>query len=173
MGREAFMVWEHQAILLMTDWITDRRPTEADGDKDMDVRVRYGPDSEDYSYLHWSHVGAGVPWKHCGDPHAWKPAAESPTPEPAEPVGFIPTLTLRPSGEIPQVITTGAAPFYVLVVGDDSSNGNGEPIVFETQLPVGSTLQAVLQQRQRVGSRYGTTYVAECRIIPELTEVPF
>jgi len=76
--------------------------------------------------------------------------------------------------EIPEAIRTGAAPFYVLVVGDDSGGkADGNPIVFETQIPEGSSLQAVLQQQQRVRSRYGTTYVAECRIIPELTEVPF
>jgi hypothetical protein len=30
-----------------------------------------------------------------------------------------------------------------------------------------------LRRRDSIGSRYGTTYIAECRIIPELTrEVP-
>ena len=57
----------------MTDWITDPRPTAADKDGDGDVLVRYSPGSQDYCYLHWSYVGAGVPWKHCED---WVPAAE-------------------------------------------------------------------------------------------------
>ena len=84
-----------------------------------------------------------------------------------------------PAAEFPEPIRTGALPFFVLVVSDDSGGKvDGTPIVWETQIPAGSSLQAVLQQRQRVGSRYGTTYVAECRIIPELTnevtrEVPF
>jgi len=64
-------------------------------------------------------------------------------------------------------------PFYVMVTSDDSGRGGGNPIAWETQIPEGSSLQAVLQQLSRVGHRYGTTYIAECRIIPELTrEVP-
>ena len=61
------------------NWITDRRPTEADGDEDGDVRVRYSPDSQDYSYLHWSHVGADVPWKHRD---SWYPRGPAAEPEP-------------------------------------------------------------------------------------------
>lgn len=63
---------------MANDWITDRRPTEADGDGDGDVRVRYSPGSDDSCYLHWSYVGEGAPWKHCD---AWQPLA----PEPAKP----------------------------------------------------------------------------------------
>ena len=37
------------------DWITDRRPTEADGDKDGLVIARCGPDNDVLTYLHWSH----------------------------------------------------------------------------------------------------------------------
>lgn len=72
--------------------------------------------------------------------------------------------------EIPESIRTGAAPFYVLMVSDDSAEGGGSPIIWETQIPKGCTLQAVLQQQRRVGSRYGTTYIAECRIISEPTQ---
>lgn len=91
---------------------------------------------------------------------------EAPEPAPKPPA--------QPAAEIPELIRTGAAPFYVLIVSDDSDNGgDGNPITWETQIPEGSTLQAVLQQQSRVGSRYGTTHIAECRIIPELTrEVP-
>lgn len=71
--------------------------------------------------------------------------------------------------EIPDSIRAGAEPFYVLVVSHDSTQGRGEPIIFETQIPAGSNLPAALRQQKNVGSRYGTTYVAECRIIPELT----
>jgi hypothetical protein len=87
MGREAVMVRESQAVLLMTDWITDRRPTEADADKDGDVRIRYSPYSEDYSFVHPFHVGAGVPWKHCAE---WKPA-----PAEFEPAEFEPARSPR------------------------------------------------------------------------------
>ena len=75
-----------------------------------------------------------------------------------------------PTKEIPEPIRAGACPFYVLVVSDDASGKpGGDPIVWEHQMPEGTTLQAALQQQQRVGGRYGTTYLAECRIIPELT----
>lgn len=47
------------------DWITDRPPTAADVDSFGDVVARYHPDDDDYCYMHWSYVGAGVPWRHC------------------------------------------------------------------------------------------------------------
>ena len=67
--------------------------------------------------------------------------------------------------EITDSIRTGIEPFYVLVVSDDA-------ITWETQIPEGSNLGAVLRQRAAVGDRYGATYIAECRIIPELTHDP-
>lgn len=74
-------------------WITDRRPTRADGDEDGDVRVRYySPNSQDYSYLHWSYVGANVPWKHC---KGCEPAAEPAVEPAAEPAAEPPTTTPR------------------------------------------------------------------------------
>ena len=74
-----------------------------------------------------------------------------------------------PVVEIPEPIRTGAAPFYVVVVSDDNPRGpGGEPIVWEHPLQ-STTLQAVLRKQADIGSRYGTTHIAECRIIPELT----
>jgi len=64
---------------------------------------------------------------------------------------------------------TGAEPFYVLVVSDDITCGGGQPIVWEHPVPSKTTLQAVLQHQRRLGNQYGTTFIAECRIIPELT----
>lgn len=43
----------------MTDWITDRLPTEADADTDGDVVVNDG-------YLLWNKVQLGRPWRHSG-----------------------------------------------------------------------------------------------------------
>lgn len=72
--------------------------------------------------------------------------------------------------QIPEAFRTGAAPFYVLVVADDGGKQSGEPLVWEYQFPAGTSLEAVLEQRQRLNGRYGTSYVAECRIIPALTQ---
>jgi hypothetical protein len=58
------------------EWITDRLPTEADGDQDGDVRmVRCGV----YYLAHWSYVGSGAPWQHTS---CWEPPTE---PTPTEP----------------------------------------------------------------------------------------
>jgi hypothetical protein len=55
------------------EWIRDRRPTAADGDRDGDVRMLRGPSHRGYALIHWSYVGAGVPWQHTG---LWQPPAE-------------------------------------------------------------------------------------------------
>lgn len=64
----------------MTDWITDRQPTEAEGDTHGYVVVPRGPDLRDKLLQHWSYVGPGVPWHHCS---GWQPPA--PVAEPARP----------------------------------------------------------------------------------------
>lgn len=53
-----------------TEWITDRRPTEADTFGDGYVRMCISPGSEDWTVVHWSYVGAGIPWRH---PSSWQP----------------------------------------------------------------------------------------------------
>jgi hypothetical protein len=143
---------------MSTQWIYDRRPTFGD----------FG--------LHglvwlWSRVNARAllcPYIAKSRVCPWAPghqpaptAAPSPAPEPIDADFF-------PPKEIPEPIRTGACPFYVLVVSDDDAgNPGGYPIVWEHQMPAGTTLQAALQHQQRVAGRYGTTYLAECRIIPE------
>ena len=57
------------------EWIRDRLPTGADGDRDGDVRMKSGPIGGRYHLIHWSHVGAGVPWQHTG---VWQPAPTEP-----------------------------------------------------------------------------------------------
>ena len=58
-------------------WITDRPPTEADADRDGDVRMKGHPGAcgtrgaSLYCCVHWSHVAHGAPWQHTSD---WKPA---------------------------------------------------------------------------------------------------
>ena len=68
---------------------------------------------------------------------------------------------------IPAPIAKGIVPFYVVVVTDDGGKLEGNPIVSEHIIPDSTTLQGALQQQLRVGGPYGTTYLAECRIIPE------
>jgi len=65
----------------------------------------------------------------------------------------------------PAVPLPGSHPFYAVVVSDC---GDGTPAILETLLADGS-LQAALLRADRIGSRYGMTRIAECRIIPELT----
>jgi hypothetical protein len=60
------------------EWITDRPPTEADGDEHQEVRLKRWPHWVNFVKVHWSHVGFGVPWQHTSD---WQPPAE---PAPAE-----------------------------------------------------------------------------------------
>ena len=79
------------------EWITDRLPTEADGDMDGDVRMVPAPhaDSDDYLLVHWSYVGDAAPWQRTD---CWKPLAEpTPTePTPTEPTPTEPTATPQP-----------------------------------------------------------------------------
>jgi hypothetical protein len=62
------------------EWITDRLPTEADGDAYGDVRRRHWSDPSKYDLAHWSHVGPGAPWQRTS---YWKPPAQ-PTPTEAD-----------------------------------------------------------------------------------------
>jgi hypothetical protein len=63
------------------EWITDRPPTEADGDMDGDVRMVPRPNvSNTWCLAHWSCVGAGAFWQHTNT--FWRPPTE---PTPTEP----------------------------------------------------------------------------------------
>ena len=80
------------------DWITDRRPTEADGDEDGDVLARYHPNDDDHCYLHWSFAGEATPWKHCAD---WQP------PEPTKPALAVGQCWRRRDGEVVRIFRRG------------------------------------------------------------------
>lgn len=75
---------------------------------------------------------------------------------------------------IPSEYTAAGQPFYVLVTCDDNdaNHGDGESIVWEHQFPAGVTLPAVMRQQARLAGRYGSSYIAECRIIPESRRDP-
>jgi hypothetical protein len=143
---------------MSTQWIYDRPPTSGDfglhGLVWLWLPVIAAPVLRAYSA--WT---TGCPWAPGHQPAPT--AAPWPAPEPIDADFF-------PPKEIPEPIRTGACPFYVLVVSDDDAGEpGGYPIVWEHRMPEGTTLQAALQQQQRVAGRYGTTYLAECRIIPE------
>ena len=93
------------------NWITDRRPTEADGDSDGDVLARCHPDSDGHCYLHWSHVGEATPWMHWS---RWQPPALPPLPaqyfQPSQPT--TPALAAgqrwrRRDGEVVRIFRRG------------------------------------------------------------------
>jgi hypothetical protein len=71
---------------------------------------------------------------------------------------------------IPQRFTTGDATFYVLVVSDDKGTADdegGDAIVWEHPFPEGTELRDVLKRQRSLDGRYGISWIAECRIIPE------
>jgi hypothetical protein len=78
----------------MTDWITDRPPTEADGDCDGDVLMQQRPGKEPQAFVHWSHACPGVPWKRTA---WWRPPAQ-PQPEPRRFASLTPLV--HPSGPV-------------------------------------------------------------------------
>ena len=88
------------------DWITDRRPTEADGDRDGLVIARCGLDNHVLTYLHWSHPywnlvsRARLLWRHTD---TWQPPA-TPEPEPTKPALAVGQRWRRRDGE---VVTVG------------------------------------------------------------------
>ena len=61
------------ALACVMEWITDRLPTAVDGDMDGDVQMKSGPSGDSFHLIHWSHVGAGVPWQRTG---WWEPPTE-------------------------------------------------------------------------------------------------
>ena len=70
-------------------------------------------------------------------------------------------------------LAASAEPLYVVVVADDGGGwGDGQPIVWETQISAGSTLDAAKARQQQIGDRYGATYIAECRILPATLREP-
>jgi hypothetical protein len=92
----------------MSDWITDRPPTGADGDMDGDVRMRRAPGSDRTRLIHWSFVPPGVDWQRTS---YWKPPAEPTPAKPTEPDRIAALeqrvaeleAQLRPSAEPPEV----------------------------------------------------------------------
>jgi len=77
------------------NWITDRRPTEADGDENGEVVLRRFSDGRQDSttgsfdaLVDWRHIGEGVPWQHTGVWQSPAPAAE-PEPPTATPRKFV------------------------------------------------------------------------------------
>ena len=90
---------------------------------------------------------------------------EEPVPNP---VPSPSVASASPTPHLPPAIANGDEPFYVVVVVDP----DGEKLVWETPIPEQTTLNAALEQRLRSNKRYPVSYIAECRIIPLLTQQP-
>ena len=104
------------AVTPTNDWITDRPPTAADVDSDGDVVARYHPDDDDYCYMHWSYVGAGVPWRHCvgaGVP----PTDLEPAPTPRKFASL--TRTVTDHGHIIDAIDDDGVAWWMMLSTDD------------------------------------------------------
>ena len=157
---------------MSTAWIYYRPPTHLDTGKHQRVWAwspLEGGCAVSYAY---SAIPSGRPWAPGSLPAPTTAPDAMPEPlppAPPEPVAEqIDADFSPPTKKIHEPIRTGLCHFYVLVISDDASGKpGGDPIVWEHQMPEGTTLQAALQKQQLVGSRYGTTYLAECRIIPE------
>lgn len=52
-------------VIRLHEWITDRPPTEKDGDDGGKVLMKSLPDwpNAEGAEVHWSHVGSGIPWR--------------------------------------------------------------------------------------------------------------
>jgi hypothetical protein len=87
------------------EWITDRRPTAADGDRDGDVAMAPNASGGRFEFIHWSQVGLGAPWQHS---RFWQPPAQ---PAPTE-TDRIAALERRVAGlevrlgRVPEAIAT-------------------------------------------------------------------
>jgi hypothetical protein len=136
-------------------WITDRPPTEADADGDGDVLICTTPrlNLEDWEYEKWNDVTPGWPWRHT---YNWTPPTPEPEPTPAAP-------------GIPEPLRMGAESFYLVVVSNDNPGNDGQSITWPRCINGQTTLQAALRRQKNIGDFFGTTYIAECRIIPILT----
>jgi len=70
----------------MTEWITDRPPTEADADPDGDVLVQKRPAV--FVAVPWQYVAAGAPWRRTALWCQVTPAAK-PTPKALQPRRYV------------------------------------------------------------------------------------
>jgi hypothetical protein len=141
-------------------WIQNRRPTLLDADPGGNVELLVGesfdcyrPVFQQYQLIDWKRCLGDARWRHTQEFIRLRAEDTSPKTE----------------SKIPASIAEGIQSFYVLVAADDSA---GEPIVLEHQVADGVGLQAVLRRQRKLGGRLGLTYVAECRIIPELAYQP-
>lgn len=108
----------------MAKWITDRQPTEADGDAHGYVVVPRGPDLRDQLLQHWSYVGPGVPWHHCS---GWQPPASAvPTTEPRRFVSISRTIVSDEDHFLDAIADDGTA--WVLRTNVCSGSGRWRPM---------------------------------------------
>jgi len=93
-------------------WITDRLPTKADGDRDGVVRLRH---RVGFALVHWSHIGSGAPWQHTSH---WKPSAEPETTEPDRIAALEPIEVPAPMRQFVVQIAAAGSELYALCDDD-------------------------------------------------------
>ena len=111
------------AVTPTNDWITDRRPTEADGDKDGYVIARGGLDNDEATYLHWSHPiwkarvsWLRLPWRHVEIRQS--PTAATPTPRKFASL----SRTVTNFGHTIDAIDEDGVAWWMTVATDDSES---------------------------------------------------
>lgn len=112
----------------MTDWITDRQPTEADGDVEGEVEVCRSPLVDEATWMHWSYVGPSTPWKHG---LGWTPpgpqlAPAAPTTEPRRFVSISRTIVSDEDHFLDAIADDGTA--WVLRMNVCSGSGRWRPM---------------------------------------------
>ena len=107
------------------DWIADRRPTEADGDKDGLVIARCGPDNDVLTYLHWSHPywkrvsWVRLLWRHTS---TWQLPTAAPEPAPTPRKFASLTRTAHGFGHTIDAIDDDGVAWWMVIGPDDCSD---------------------------------------------------
>ena len=102
----------------MSDWITDRLPTEADADRDGEVAVKQRPASASHPYFHWSSVKPGMAWRRTDYWVAPEPAV--PATQPRRFVSI--SRTVQPAGHTLDAIADDGTAWWKVLGSDDQTD---------------------------------------------------
>jgi hypothetical protein len=132
------------ALACIMEWITDRLPTAVDGDMDGDVQIRRAPGTDLFRFVHWSYVGAGVPWQRTV---FWQPPAE-PAPTEADRIAALEQRVVRLLRAQDELIAAMANRLKALEgVPHDGAIPEGGITALEQRVAADSDRIAALEQR--------------------------